>query len=103
MLKRPDLPRRRRCEADICRVEQCHAIVGIDLSVVATAGVWSQRQSRTTISGLTTTHHMWLKPVADGILKIETDDPAYRGADITMQEIGTNLLILTATSKRSGT
>ncbi|DBA03749.1 TPA: hypothetical protein N0F65_004166 [Lagenidium giganteum] len=65
-------------------------------------GVWSQRQTRTTISGLTTTYHSWLKPVSDGILKIETDDSTLRGCDITMQEIGTNILIITATSKRTG-
>ncbi|KAF1773419.1 Ubiquitin-related domain [Phytophthora cactorum] len=35
-------------------------------------GVWSQRQSRTTMSGLTSMQHMWIKPVSDGILKIET-------------------------------
>jgi hypothetical protein len=66
-------------------------------------GVWSQRQSRTTMSGLTSMQHMWIKPVSDGILKIETDDPSLRGADITMQELGTNVIITTATSKRSGT
>ena len=65
-------------------------------------GVWSQRQSRTTMSGLTSTQHMWIKPVSDGILKIETDDPTLRGSDITMQELGTNVIIITATSKRSG-
>lgn len=65
-------------------------------------GVWSQRQSRTTISGLTLTQHFWIKPVADGILKVETDDPTLRGSDITMQELGTNFVIITATSKRSG-
>lgn len=36
-------------------------------------------------------------------VQVETDDPALRGCDITMQELGTNLLIITATSKRSGT
>ncbi|KAJ8523041.1 hypothetical protein ON010_g17625 [Phytophthora cinnamomi] len=66
-------------------------------------GVWSQRQSRTTMSGLTSMQHMWIKPVSDGILKIETDDPTLRGSDITMQELGTNVIIITATSKRSGT
>ncbi|POM77202.1 Hypothetical protein PHPALM_5446 [Phytophthora palmivora] len=65
-------------------------------------GVWSQRQSRTTMSGLTSMQHMWIKPVSDGILKIETDDPTLRGSDITMQELGTNVIIITATSKRSG-
>ncbi|CAH0473731.1 unnamed protein product [Peronospora belbahrii] len=65
-------------------------------------GVWSQRQSRTTMSGLTSMQHMWIKPVSDGILKVETDDPTLRGSDITMQELGTNVLIITATSKRSG-
>ncbi|CAI5731985.1 unnamed protein product [Hyaloperonospora brassicae] len=65
-------------------------------------GVWSQRQSRTTMSGLTSMQHMWIKPVSDGILKIETDDPTLRGSDITMQELGTNVIIITAISKRSG-
>ncbi|GMF10616.1 unnamed protein product [Phytophthora lilii] len=65
-------------------------------------GVWSQRQSRTTMSGLTSMQHMWIKPVSDGIFKIETDDPTLRGSDITMQELGTNVIIITATSKRSG-
>ncbi|KAE8912680.1 hypothetical protein PF005_g3465 [Phytophthora fragariae] len=65
-------------------------------------GVWSQRQSRTTMSGLTSMQHMWIRPVSDGILKIETDDPTLRGSDITMQELGTNVIIVTATSKRSG-
>ena len=54
------------------------------------------------MSGLTSTQHMWIKPVSDGILKIETDDPTLRGSDITMQELGTNVIIITATSKRSG-
>ncbi|OQR99926.1 hypothetical protein THRCLA_06337 [Thraustotheca clavata] len=65
-------------------------------------GVWNLRQMRTSISGLTTTQHSWIKPAADGILKLETDDPSLRGSDITMQECGTNLLIITATSKRTG-
>ncbi|TYZ61540.1 hypothetical protein PybrP1_006864 [[Pythium] brassicae (nom. inval.)] len=65
-------------------------------------GVWSQRQSRTTINGLTLTQHFWIKPVADGILKIESDDPTLRGADITMQELGTAFVAVTATSKRTG-
>lgn len=37
---------------------------------VVLPGVWSQRQSRTTINGLTLTQHFWIKPVADGILKV---------------------------------
>lgn len=64
--------------------------------------MWSQRQSRTTLNGLTLTQHFWIKPVADGILKVETDDPTLRGSDITMQELGTNFVTITATSKRSG-
>ncbi|OQR96161.1 hypothetical protein ACHHYP_16950 [Achlya hypogyna] len=65
-------------------------------------GVWNLRQMRTSISGLTTTQHSWIKPAADGILKVETDDPSLRGTDITMQECGANILIITATSKRTG-
>ncbi|CAK5237608.1 unnamed protein product [Aphanomyces euteiches] len=52
-------------------------------------GVWHLRQMRTSISGLTTT-------------QLETDDPSLRGADITMQEVGLNILIITGTSKRTG-
>ncbi|CAK4073456.1 unnamed protein product [Aphanomyces euteiches] len=65
-------------------------------------GVWHLRQMRTSISGLTTTQYSWIKPAADGILKLETDDPSLRGADITMQEVGLNILIITGTSKRTG-
>ncbi|KAF0716543.1 Aste57867_2791 [Aphanomyces stellatus] len=65
-------------------------------------GVWHLRQMRTSISGLTTTQYSWIKPAADGILKVETDDPSLRGSDITMQEVGLNILIITATSKRTG-
>ncbi|EQC32853.1 hypothetical protein SDRG_09388 [Saprolegnia diclina VS20] len=65
-------------------------------------GVWNLRQMRTSISGLTTTQHLWIKPAADGVLKLETDDPSLRGSDITMREVGANILIITATSKRTG-
>lgn len=44
-------------------------------------GVWSQRQSRTTIDGLTTTHHMWIKPVADGIMKVGENLAGLYGVD----------------------
>lgn len=87
----------------IYSVALCFLIFSLGgIYVTLFAGVWSQRQSRTTISGLTLTQHFWIKPVADGILKVETDDPSLRGSDITMQELGTNFVIITATSKRSG-
>uniref|UniRef100_K3W9Y8 Ubiquitin-like domain-containing protein n=1 Tax=Globisporangium ultimum (strain ATCC 200006 / CBS 805.95 / DAOM BR144) TaxID=431595 RepID=K3W9Y8_GLOUD len=82
--------------------DEGNQVCSYDLIFRDDEGVWSQRQSRTTISGLTSTQHFWIKPVADGILKVETDDPSLRGSDITMQELGMNFLIITATSKRSG-
>ncbi|TMW60319.1 hypothetical protein Poli38472_000361 [Pythium oligandrum] len=82
--------------------EDGNQVCSMDLAFRDDEGVWSQRQSRTTISGLTSTQHFWIKPVADGILKIETDDPTLRNSDITMQELGLNVIIITATSKRTG-
>ncbi|GAB9463047.1 hypothetical protein Gpo141_00000523 [Globisporangium polare] len=88
--------------ATVPAAEEGNQVCSYDLIFRDDEGVWSQRQSRTTISGLTLTQHFWIKPVADGILKVETDDPTLRGSDITMQELGTNFVIITATSKRSG-
>ncbi|KAJ0402896.1 hypothetical protein ATCC90586_000485 [Pythium insidiosum] len=82
--------------------DEGNQVCSVDLVYRDDEGVWSQRQSRTTISGLTTTQHFWIKPVADGIFKIETDDPTLRNTDITMQELGLNVIIVTATSKRTG-
>lgn len=65
-------------------------------------GVWSQRQTRTSIVGITHTQHYWLKPIADGLLKVESDDPALRNCDITMQEQGLSVVLMVAISKVTG-
>lgn len=65
-------------------------------------GVWSQRQTRTSLNGYTNITHFWIKPVADGVLKIETDDSSLRHCDTTLQEIGNNIALITSTSKRTG-
>ncbi|KAL0584754.1 hypothetical protein ABG067_005492 [Albugo candida] len=77
-------------------------VCSCDLLFRSEEGVWSQRQTRTSINGLTTTHHYWIKPVADSILKVESDDPSLRNCDVTMQELGTSILVVTAVSKISG-
>lgn len=82
--------------------EEGGQVCSTDLVFRDEEGVWSQRQSRTTISGLTSTQHFWIKPVADGIFKIESDDPTLRNTEITMQELGLNVIVTTATSKRTG-
>ena len=40
-----------------------------------------------------------MKPVADGILKAETDDVSLRNCDITLREQGMHILLVTAISK----
>jgi hypothetical protein len=50
--------------------EDGNQVCSNDLIFREEEGVWSQRQTRTTISGLAMTQHFWIKPVSDGILKV---------------------------------
>ncbi|ETV68521.1 hypothetical protein, variant 2 [Aphanomyces astaci] len=90
------------CSSELAYREEGSFMSFVLKSLIVLLGAWHLRQMRTSISGLTTTQYCWIKPAADGILKVETDDPSLRGSDITMQEVGLNILIITATSKRTG-
>lgn len=65
-------------------------------------GAWVFRQSRTVQSGLTTTMFYWLRPIANGLLKVETDDPALKGCDIRLEEQGNHILSMVAISRMTG-
>jgi hypothetical protein len=59
---------------------------------------WNEYQLITSPSGVSTKHQFRYLPVADGLLRAETDEVFLRGATIAVREVGTRVIVLTATA-----
>jgi hypothetical protein len=66
--------------------------------VAGRQSAWNEHQLITSPSGVSTKHQFRYLPVADGLLRVETDEPFLRGATIAVREVGTRVIVLTATS-----
>lgn len=63
---------------------------------------WHEEQSFTSVGGLTTSQRSRLVPVADGVCAVEVEEPgAWAGADLRVEELHSNLLVLTAVDRRT--
>lgn len=66
-------------------------------------GIWRERQSLTSKEGLTNTQRMVMRPVANGVAEVRTDERTFEELTIRLEEQSENVVLVIATSNRTGT
>lgn len=46
--------------------------------------------------------YYWMRPIANGLVRVDTDDPAMMGCDIRLEEQGNHVLSMVAISRKTG-